>query len=61
MLRSLIEFFGVEHVLLGSDYPFDMGVRRPTEILRALGLKADEEVKILGGNARSLLGQEERA
>jgi aminocarboxymuconate-semialdehyde decarboxylase len=61
VLRALIEFFGVEHVLLGSDYPFDMGVRRPTEIVRALGLKADEEVKILGGNARSLRRHRHRA
>lgn len=55
VLRGLVEFFGAEHVLLGSDYPFDMGTERPAEIVRALGLPAEEEALILGGNALRLL------
>ena len=58
VLRGLVDFFGPDRVLLGSDYPFDMGVDRPGEVVRALGLPADDEAKILGGNARALLGQE---
>ena len=38
VLRGLVEFFGPERVVLGSDYPFDMGSERPAEIARALGL-----------------------
>jgi aminocarboxymuconate-semialdehyde decarboxylase len=56
VLRDLVEFFGPERVLLGSDYPFDMGSERPAEIVRALGLPPDEEALILGGNALRLLG-----
>jgi predicted TIM-barrel fold metal-dependent hydrolase len=41
--------------LLGSDYPFDMGVERPAEIVRALQLSPEDEQAILGGNARRLL------
>jgi predicted TIM-barrel fold metal-dependent hydrolase len=48
-------------VLCGSDYPFDMGVERPAEIVRALELAPDEERAILGGNALRLLGQEREA
>ena len=55
VLRGLVEFFGSDRVLLGSDYPFDMGVERPAEIVRALGLPPEEEAEILGGNALRLL------
>jgi aminocarboxymuconate-semialdehyde decarboxylase len=55
ILRGLVEFFGADRVLLGSDYPFDMGTERPAQIVRALGLPADEEALILGGNALRLL------
>ena len=58
VLRGLVEFFGADRVLLGSDYPFDMGVERPAEIVRALQLAPDDEAAILGGNAARLLGQE---
>ena len=58
VLRSLVEFAGPERVVCGSDYPFDMGVERPGEIVRALGLSAGREAAILGGNALRLLGRE---
>jgi aminocarboxymuconate-semialdehyde decarboxylase len=55
VLRGLVELFGADHVLLGSDYPFDMGVQLPAAIVRALQLSADDEAAILGGNAQRLL------
>jgi len=55
VLRGLVDFFGADHVLLGSDYPFDMGVERPAEIVRTLQLPPEDEAAILGGNARRLL------
>lgn len=61
VLRGLVELFGADHVLLGSDYPFDMGVERPAEIVRALGLAPEQEAMILGGNALRLLPQESPA
>jgi aminocarboxymuconate-semialdehyde decarboxylase len=61
VLRGLVEFFGAERVLLGSDYPFDMGTDRPAEIVRALALDADDEARVLGGNALGLLRQESPA
>jgi aminocarboxymuconate-semialdehyde decarboxylase len=58
VLGALVEFAGAEKVLLGSDYPFDMGDERPAEVVRALGLPADEEQAILGGNALRLIGRD---
>ncbi len=55
VLRGLVELFGAGRVLLGSDYPFDMGTERPVEIVRALGLASGDEAAILGGNALRLL------
>ena len=55
LLRSLIEFAGVDHVLLGSDYPFDMGTDRAVDEVLALELDKAEQDAILGGNARRLL------
>jgi aminocarboxymuconate-semialdehyde decarboxylase len=55
VLRDVVDSFGADHVLLGSDYPFDMGVERPTEIVRALQLAPADESAILGGNALRLL------
>jgi len=56
LLRQLIEFAGSDHVLLGSDYPFDMGDEHPAQIVRSANLGADVEAKILGGNAAQLFG-----
>jgi len=55
LLRSLIDYVGSDHVLLGSDYPFDMGDARHVDTVRALGLAPDMEMAILAGNAERLL------
>jgi aminocarboxymuconate-semialdehyde decarboxylase len=52
-LRWLIGFVGVERVMLGSDYCFDMGYEDPVGALAAVdSLGADDRGRILGGNAR---------
>jgi aminocarboxymuconate-semialdehyde decarboxylase len=56
LLRALVDYAGADHVLLGSDRPFDMGTADPVGEVRALGLDAGAERAVLGGNAAALLG-----
>jgi aminocarboxymuconate-semialdehyde decarboxylase len=56
LLRALIDYVGPDHVLLGSDYPFDMGDARQADTVRALKLEPGVEARILAGNAERLLG-----
>jgi aminocarboxymuconate-semialdehyde decarboxylase len=55
LLRALVDYVGADHVLLGSDYPFDMGDARHVDTVRGLGLAPDVERAILAGNADRLL------
>jgi aminocarboxymuconate-semialdehyde decarboxylase len=59
LLHALIDYVGPDHVLLGSDYPFDMGDARQVETVRALGLTPEVEAAVLGGNAERLLTEKE--
>jgi aminocarboxymuconate-semialdehyde decarboxylase len=56
MLRHLIDRWGPDHVLLGTDYPFDMGEEDPVGLIsRVPGLKPAEREAIMGGTAARLL------
>ena len=56
MLRRLIDRFGADHVVLGTDYPYDMGEENPLGLLAQVKKlsKADREL-VQGGNAARLL------
>ena len=56
LLRQLVDFAGCDHVVLGSDYPYDMGYDRPVDFVRSASLSPEAEAAILGGNATRLLG-----
>ena len=51
-----IEVVGSDKVVLGTDYPFDMGVTDPVERATAAALPAADLTAILSGNAAKLLG-----
>jgi aminocarboxymuconate-semialdehyde decarboxylase len=55
-LRHLVEAAGSDKVVLGTDYPFDMGVTDPVERATAARLPAADLTAILSGNAAALLG-----
>jgi aminocarboxymuconate-semialdehyde decarboxylase len=54
-LEFLVESVGASHVLLGSDYPFDMGTLDCARQVRALPIADNERAAILGANAAGLL------
>jgi aminocarboxymuconate-semialdehyde decarboxylase len=55
-LRALVAQVGAERVMLGSDFPFDMGVADPLERLVAARLAPADLEAIRGGTAVGLLG-----
>jgi predicted TIM-barrel fold metal-dependent hydrolase len=55
-LRHLVEVAGPDRVMLGTDYPFDMGVTDPAERAAVAGLPAADLAAILTGNATALFG-----
>jgi aminocarboxymuconate-semialdehyde decarboxylase len=56
MLKRLIDRFGADHVVLGTDYPYDMGDEDPLGLLAQVKRlpKADRDL-VAGGNAARLL------
>jgi aminocarboxymuconate-semialdehyde decarboxylase len=56
-LAALVETFGVDHVLMGTDYPYDMADYDPIELLVATeSLEPAAVAAIAGGNAKKLFG-----
>ncbi|HWE22273.1 MAG TPA: amidohydrolase family protein [Hyphomicrobiaceae bacterium] len=56
-LVELVRLFGADHVLMGTDYPFDMADYDPVGLVRGTaGLDAEAVAAICGGNTRRLLG-----
>ena len=58
-MRHLICEVGIDHVLLGTDYPFPWNTAPIDHIMSIPGLTDEDRVKILGGTAAGLLGIEQ--
>jgi len=55
-LRLLVDRFGADHVLLGSDYPHQIGdMEKAVKVIERLPLGDDARQAVLGGNAARLL------
>jgi aminocarboxymuconate-semialdehyde decarboxylase len=54
-LEYLVQQWGSDHVLLGTDYPYDMGMYDPVGFIEGTKLKRDEKAALMGGNAARLL------
>ena len=56
VIRYVVDCLGYERVLMGSDYPAQIGDDDPVKRIRAVGLSSEEELGVLGLNAAKLLG-----
>jgi aminocarboxymuconate-semialdehyde decarboxylase len=56
-LEALVKVFGVERILMGTDYPYDMGKYDPIGHIASVASLSDaDQAAIAGGNARMLFG-----
>jgi aminocarboxymuconate-semialdehyde decarboxylase len=60
-LEFLVATFGASHVMLGSDYPYDMGTLECVRQVRALSIPEKDRATILAGQALSLFGSKDGA
>jgi len=55
-LRHLVELWGADHLVVGTDYPFDMGSYDPRGFVDGCDFLSDvDKARILEGNAAALL------
>jgi aminocarboxymuconate-semialdehyde decarboxylase len=54
MVEQLVRDLGADHVLMGTDYPFDMSTVDPVGFLAGAELSDDDRALVLGGNAARL-------
>lgn len=56
LLEDLIRLVGVDRIMMGSDYCFDIAYEEPVKIVTGMkSLNDEQKAKIIGGNARRLL------
>ncbi len=55
-LEYLVRIFGADHIMMGSDYPFDMADYDPIEHIATSDLCDEEKAAVAGGTAIRLLG-----
>ena len=56
-LEYLVRLYGSDHIVLGTDYPYDMGMYDPVGFVEAAAELTDaDKDAIVGGNAARLLG-----
>jgi aminocarboxymuconate-semialdehyde decarboxylase len=58
-LRNLIEVWGADHIVMGTDYPFDMAQPDPVSHVNSVkDLSEADKARVMGINAAELLGIE---
>ena len=56
-LEYLVRVFGADHIVMGTDYPFDMGEYDPVgHIAEVKSFDSKTKAAVAGGNAKKLLG-----
>jgi aminocarboxymuconate-semialdehyde decarboxylase len=60
-LQHLVNLWGADHVVIGTDYPYDMGYYKPVDFVNDVkSLTRVQRDAIIGGNAAKLLKLKKR-
>jgi len=52
----LVKLWGADHIVIGTDYPYDMGYYKPVDFVNDVkSLTRAQKDTIIGGNAARLL------
>jgi aminocarboxymuconate-semialdehyde decarboxylase len=54
-LAELVRLFGADHVIMGTDYPFDMAEYYPVEQLMSVEAISDAERRAVAGETATKL------
>jgi aminocarboxymuconate-semialdehyde decarboxylase len=57
-LEYLVSIYGADHLVIGTDYPYDMGMYEPVDFVNSANLTDQQKEMIIGLNAAQLLGIE---
>ena len=55
VMEFVMSQVGVDRIMLGSDYCFDVGYEHPVQFVEQLSLTAEERMMVLNGTAAKLL------
>ena len=55
-LEYLVSQYGADHIVMGTDYPYDMADYDPVEHIVSSGLSEADKAAVAGGSALKLLG-----
>jgi aminocarboxymuconate-semialdehyde decarboxylase len=55
-LEYLVSIYGADHLVIGTDYPYDMGMYEPVDFVDQANLSDEQKNMITGINAAKLLG-----
>ena len=54
--KQVIEIIGSDRILLGTDFPADMGVKKPLKWIESINFSEDIKNNICSVNAENALG-----
>jgi aminocarboxymuconate-semialdehyde decarboxylase len=55
-LEYLVRLFGTDHIVMGTDYPYDMADYYPVQHVASTSLSEAEKAAVAGGSAMKLFG-----
>ena len=55
LMEYIISQVGVDRIMLGSDYCFEVGYDQPVQVVEELHLNSEQRKMILGGTAAKIL------